>query len=178
MDQITDKQFNNLMVHYQSTFIQWHYHLKKYIKIERDAFLTEFQLILFKAMRHFDISKATSENARFERYFMSSLRKMCNTLLRKHSSKKNKVQKQSSSFCLRKHDIIDPTIDYGHHQMIVDDILNRYLPKDERIMVRMMVSGYTASEICKSLKMDNPEYRSHLRRIRNNTDLVAAVSSI
>lgn len=175
---IDNEKFKELMKHYHPTFIQWHQHLTKYMRIDRESFLAEFQFILFKTMKHFDVNKATATDARFERYFMSSIRKMCNSLLRKHSSKKNNSRKNNVSLCLKRHDKEDQHIDYRYHEFIVDDIMKRYLDRTDRLVLRMLILGYSRGEICSSLNIDTLEYRRCMRRIRGNTDLVSAVSSV
>lgn len=175
---ITNEQFTKLFDHYRSSFIQWHLHLKKYIRIDRDAFLTEFQLVLFKTMLQFNVEKATAADSRFERYFMSSVRKMCNTLLRQASRQKVCEAKKNVSFCLRKHDLCDSYSELRQQELYVEDVLQTVVPSKERAVLRLMLDGFSGREICDKLRLDYSEYRGRLRRLRSNDRLVRAVSRL
>lgn len=175
---ITNEQFVRLMDKYQGTFIQWHLHLKKYISVDRESFFSEFQMILFKTMLQFDVKKATADNARFERYFMSSLRKMCNTILRRASSQKRQADKNNVSFSLKNHDLRDNSADHGQMNLIVEDIIHKHVSGEDRDVLQMIMAGFRSSEICRQLNIDHSVYRRCLRRIRCNNGLAEAVSRI
>jgi DNA-directed RNA polymerase specialized sigma24 family protein len=176
LTKITNDQFRNMMETYRGDFIQWHKHLTKYIRIDRETFLAEFQVVLFKAMLRFDVNKATAGDQRFQRYFMSSLRKMCNTLLRKESSPKRLASKRFRSFDLAKHDVPDWRFEQRVEEMWIEDVVDVYAPPEQREFLKMVMAGYSRGEVCECLGLEIDEYRSNFRKIRRNEDLLRAVS--
>lgn len=171
---ITDRQFQNLMDHYHETFIQWHRYVTKYIRIDREHFLSEFQYILFQTMVHFDKNKAMSETNRFERYFASSLKKMTNTLMRRASTKKRKIERKSISFCVKKHDIADTRCVKPIDSMVMNEYLKYCGPLEP--VIRLRVDGNSMDEICKQTGLQSHQYRNIMKKVKAKDSLLRVLS--
>lgn len=164
---ITDEQFRKLMDVYKPEFIKWHHHIRRFLKIDRDTFLEEFQYILFRSMRRFDIAKAKAEYNRFDRYFHAALKKSINSLIRNNLTNKRKRERHNVSFSLKKHDLADKVISNPLEYVIADDLISVLTPLQNSI-ASMKVKDYSAEEICKKLKITLHSYRVEMAKIRSN----------
>ena len=174
MHAVTNQQFEELMSRYRVSFITWHKHITKFIKIDREAFLCDFQYVLFKSMSLFDVEKATASTERFERYFMSSLRKYVNSLLRKESSKRRRKEKKFVSFSIKKHDLEDKSNDLL--EIEVNDII-RLCPRRYQGILRLRMDGNNIEEVCQKIHISPYQYATILNEIRSNKRFVKALSS-
>jgi hypothetical protein len=176
MRTVGNKEFENIYEQYQATFERYFRHLKV-AKIDKEYFRSEFQYILLRSMMLFDLDKATADTERFERYFISALKKKCNSIKRTSLTKRRKEEKYAISFCMKKHDIPDTRIIPIVDQLSALDVVNYCSDElNDKGIIGMLWNEYSVKDVCKEIGITPQEYRSIIGRIRVNSLIQKAVS--
>lgn len=173
MENCSNKQFTELMNSYQTLCSRWYRHVNRNIKIDRETFTSDFQFILFKTMVLFNIDKTTAPDRKFERYFISSLKKYADTLKRQATSKKYQIERKQVSFCLKKHHIID--LSPPDEEMIVNDLLDFCRKANDKGIVAYKWQGFNAQQICRKLSLTSFEYKNITDKLKSNSSIIKAL---
>lgn len=174
---IDNTAFRATMEKYKPSFYSWYNHVRKYISVDRDSFLCEFQFVLFKSMLHFDKEKSTAGDKHFERYFISALHKHVKTLKRDANTIKRQVERTFIPFSISKHDMVDSRAVPACKRMEIIDLIQFCYrsPKDRDIVVSRLM-GKNKEEICSEMSMSKHEYRKRISAIKNNSILREQIS--
>lgn len=170
---ITDEQFDDYMKLYKDDFIWWYRYVNKYVEIDRESFLSEFQYILFKSLTNFDQNKAKVSDG-FKRYFFKSLKKMASSLMRKTYTNKHKIEQQFISLSLKRHDLADKKQRHPLENVIKDDLIA--VCGDVGAFAWLKADGYSEEEIREFSGMGAYEYRKAMRSLRKNSWLYTVLS--
>ena len=169
MKNISSSAFKEAMAKYKPIFDNWYTHIRKYVKIDRDIFLCDFQYILFKALLKFDPTKSVNEDSKFERYFYSSLNKYVKSLKRDSSTNKRKFERSFTPLIHKEYEIIDPTAAQPYEKTdIIDLIKFCYKSKKDRDIVILKLMGNNIDEVCKKIGITVHEYRERVQEIKDN----------
>lgn len=171
---MSNDQFCRLINYYEPVFNRYYRYIKKNTKIDRATFISDCQYVLFKVVRKFDINKSKTEEDAFQRYLISSLTKLCNTIKRRNCSKKNK-----QTFSIITNEVLNiedkniiPILD----NVSIDEITTICSDRLRDMgIVRHLYSGYSAKEVCDLMKIHPRKYNAIMKRIRVNSIILKAL---
>jgi len=155
-----DEYFNTIYEYCLPTFQSWYRHVQRYTDLDRATLLSEFQYIVFRVARQFDISSTVPDG--FIRYFRSAAKKQSITLRRESI-------KDMNVYPLRQEwDISDPKSVEDWECMEVNDLINTYFTGDELTFVNMKISGEQSSDIQSKMDLTEFQYRKLVRKVKSN----------
>jgi DNA-directed RNA polymerase specialized sigma24 family protein len=165
--------FSTILECYQQTCRNWFRHVSRKVRIDKEDFARDFELLLFNALLAYDPQKR--EENRFDHYFAVALKMKTNDLLRQMLSPKNSINRKAVPLT-NEVDIEDHRPSHSMRVMEISDSIYAHVtdPK-ERGLLLLKLDGYSIDEICSQLQITRREYWSVIAKIRSKVCLAVDV---
>ncbi len=160
--------FVKLYNHVFPDFRYWYRHTQRYVKMDRQTLLCEFQYVLLRAIRGFNTDSPVPDG--FVRYFRAAAKKHTITLRREASG-------TAKAYSLKQDwDVPDPKSLNDSEYLEIIDLVNNCLIGDEQQVLTMRLAGEQSDDIKSKVNMSEFQYREAVRNIKSNRRLQKALS--
>ena len=162
------KDFNTVYDYCFPIFRFWYRHVQRFVEHDRATLLSEFQLIVLRAIRKFNPESPVADG--FIRYFRAAAKKHAFSLRRETIG-------VPDVYGFKKDwEVVDPKGQHGLEDVDVRDLIDASFNGKEKQIVTLKLGGDQSSEVQSFLKLSDFQYRTLVRNIKENRHLQKAIS--
>ena len=162
-----DRDFKTVYNYVLPDFRYWYRHAQRYVDMDRQTLLCEFQYILLRAIRRFNSLSPVTDA--FLRYFRAAAKKHVITLRREaRCSNFHSLQQDW--------DIVDPKSSDGTDYVEIMDVVHACFDGDERAIILSRLMGEQPDGVKKSTGISEFRYRAAVRNIKSSKRLRRSLS--